>query len=147
MQITTYDVTRKCDGSGPTAAQGWCSFYDGATSGRAGQSVELAAALCRIPGQGTGKLDFASGMQLDFAVGRDTYPASWKWSSGHHFSSTSPTVTVPEGKCARWHVTWTVTDDKGRPLAPGDYYLDARPATTGSTTVETQASETFTVSG
>jgi hypothetical protein len=146
--ITSYDATRKCDGTGPTAAQGWCSYYDGALSGRGGTAVELGSAVCRLPGQGTGTLYFDSGQQAEFDVGVDTYPASWTWSRGHHFRASGSTLTVAAGSCVRWHVSWDVVDDAGKPLAPGSYYLDARPyATAGSAYVTTVSGEKFTVTG
>ena len=125
---TAYDPTKGCTGDGPVAAQGWCDYYDGPASGKAGQPVELAAVVCRLPGQDTHTLQVDSGEQADFSIStQDRNDALWTWSDGHRFSRYGTTFDVAAGSCLRWHVTWKVTDRAGRPLAPGLYHLMARP--------------------
>src|SRR5206468_1165535 len=68
-RMTAYDPARPCNGSGPSPATGWCSYYVGATAGRVGQSVVLATNVCRLPGQGAGVLQSTTGQQADFSVG------------------------------------------------------------------------------
>lgn len=123
-----------CDGSGPTPAQGWCSYYDGALEGRPGQTVTLATAVCRITGQGPGTLTADSGEHAVFAVGRQGGRPSWSWSTGRRFSSQGTTFTVEPGTCVRWFVSWDLTDDRGDGLPPGDYYLEALPQVTAKAT-------------
>jgi hypothetical protein len=123
--VTAYDPTRGCTGDGPVVAQGWCSYYDGAMSGHAGIPVELAATVCRLPGQGAHTLEVDTGEQAEF--GASTQDSTvWTWSRGHHFSSYGTTFNLQAGTCLRWHVSWKVVDDSGRPLAPGVYSLMAR---------------------
>jgi hypothetical protein len=126
-RMVRYDATRGCNGTGPTAASGWCSYYDGATSGTAGQVVELATAVCRLPSAGSGTLVADDGRQADFDVGVDAYPASWTWSHAERFARGTTSVAVAAGSCVEWYVTWNVADDAGRPLHAGTYYLDATP--------------------
>jgi hypothetical protein len=122
-----YDPSHGCNAAGPTVASGWCSYYDGALSGRSGQRVELAEALCRLPGQGAGRLQTDNGQQAEFTVtNQDSYLA-WQWSRGHRFSKARTSLDVAAGTCLRWHVTWNVVDVAGRPLPAGAYNLDARP--------------------
>jgi hypothetical protein len=145
-RMTAYDPTRACDGSGPTAATGWCSYYVGATSGTAGRSVRLATAVCRLPGQATGVL-VGNGKQADFDSGVGAYPSSWRWSHGRTFARGRTSISVPAGSCVEWYVTWQVVDNAGRPLSPGSYYLDATPLMTppGSTSAAAYNPTTFTV--
>lgn len=126
-RTTQYDPTQACAGTGPTVAQGWCSYYDGATSGKAGQSVTLSTAVCRLPGQGTGTLSSRTGRQADFAVGKNTYRPVWRWSHGRYFTQAPTSIRVPAGTCVEWYVSWRVVDNAGRRLAPGSYYLAAAP--------------------
>jgi hypothetical protein len=124
---TAYDATRGCNGTGPTATNGWCSYYDGDTTAKSGTSATIATAVCRLPGQPTATLTFANGQQADFDLGPKTYPAVWTWSKGRRFAASSPPITLAAGRCVRWFVTWGVQDDHGTPLPPGSYYLDASP--------------------
>lgn len=145
-QDVAFDATKGCNGAGPTPANGWCSYYDGATTARSGTNAVLATSVCRMPGQPTGTLVFGDGRQADFAVGPQSYPAVWTWSKGRRFATTSSTITVAPGRCVRWLVTWGVRDDGGAPLAPGSYYVDARPHEVQSGTyVTTDNPVTFTV--
>ena len=147
--ITAYDQTRTCNGDGPTPAQGWCSYYDGSTSGAAGSPVELAASVCRISGQGVGSLSVDSGQQAEFHVEDSRRSSEWTWSSGHRFSAQGTQITVAAGTCVRWSVGWNVTDQQGRPLAPGTYQLTARPyvVVSGGNSVASYTNPlTFTVS-
>jgi hypothetical protein len=146
--VIPYDASRGCGANGPTVVMGWCSYYDGATTGTAGQQVELAEALCRVPGQGTGTLESDNGQQADFSVfTKDNY-SKWTWSKGHHFSKQRTTIQVPAGSCVRWAVVWSVRDDSGRPLARGAYQLSAASwmGPPGDTVVDANAQfVTFTV--
>ena len=147
-RMTRYDPSRPCAGNGPNATTGWCSYYDGATSGSAGQSVTLATAVCRLPGQGTGVLTSSNGRQADFAVGKNAYPSVWTWSHGRRFTKTSTSISVPTGTCVEWFVSWRVVNNAGEPLTAGRYYLDASPdmwSATGSASAGTQNPITFTV--
>ena len=143
---TAYDATRNCDGDGPTPATGWCSYYDGATSGRPGQRVELAASICRLPGHATGRLTSDTGEQAGFAVSRGG-AVRWRWGDGHTFRNASSTIVVTSGTCVRWHVSWTVTDRAGQPLPAGSYSLTARPyvADGNTTVIGNLGNVTFTV--
>lgn len=125
--VTSYDATRGCVGDGPAPGQGWCSYYDGATAGRSGQQVELAASICRVTGQGDGELTASSGEQADFYIASNGLEA-WSWSHGRQFATAGTTLKVAAGTCVRWHVTWDVVDNAGQPLAPGSYDFTARPA-------------------
>lgn len=111
-----------CDGSGPTPAQGWCSYYDGALRGAAGEQVVLATNVCRLPGQAAGRLTTPDGQHARFHVG-----GRWNWHTGRRFSTQGTTFEVQPGQCVRWFVSWNVTNDEGDPLPPGDYYLEALP--------------------
>ncbi|MDT7550840.1 MAG: Intracellular proteinase inhibitor [Actinomycetota bacterium] len=146
--VVPYDASRGCGANGPTVVMGWCSYYDGATTGTAGQRVDLAEALCRVPGQGTGTLESDNGQQADFSVfTKDNY-SMWTWSKGHRFSKQRTTIQVPAGSCVRWAVVWSVRDDAGRPLARGAYQLDAASSMgpPGDTVVDANAQfVTFTV--
>lgn len=126
-RVVSYDPSRGCNGSGPTAANGWCSYYDGVTSGTSGRTVELATAVCRLPSAGAGTLVSDDGREADFDVGVARYPASWTWSHGYRFVPGSRSLTVAAGSCIEWYVSWNVVDDAGHPLRPGTYYLDATP--------------------
>ena len=148
--VTDYDASRRCDGDGPTPAQGWCSYYDGALSGKGGSAVELAAAVCRITGQGSGTYTVDSGEQASFSAYDAAGYQQWLWSKGHHFSPASSEIVVPAGKCIRWAVAWDVTNQAGHPLSPGTYELFARPQghASGDTYVTSNAGTlTFTVNG
>jgi hypothetical protein len=125
--ISSYDASRGCTGAGPLATDGWCGYYDGAVTGHAGQRVELAETLCRLPGRGAGALLSDTGQQAEFsATSKEAYTV-WRWSTGHRFSKRGTSITVPEGSCVRWHVSWKVVDNAGRPLPPGPYDLGAKP--------------------
>lgn len=126
-RTTRYDPTQPCDGSGPTVAQGWCSYYTGATAGAAGKTVTLATAVCRLPGQGGATLTSPTGRQADFAVGKQSYPPVWRWGHGRRFDQSASSIRVAAGTCVEWYVTWQVVDNAGNPLTPGRYYLDAFP--------------------
>ena len=126
-RTTAYHPTQPCTGSGPTAAQGWCSYYSGATAGSAGQTVTLATSMCRLPGQGAGTLVSRTGRQADFAVGKQAYPPVWRWSHGRSFTQSTTSIRLAAGTCVEWFVSWRVVDNTGKPLAPGTYYLDAAP--------------------
>jgi hypothetical protein len=136
----TYDPTMGCTGDGPVAAQGWCNYYDGALTGRSGQPVELAAVVCRLPGQDPYPLQVVSGLEAEFCVSPldDTTPF-WTWSRGHRFSDYGTTFSLSAGSCLRWHVTWSGTDAAGRPLAPGTYHLMARPYAHQAGSIQAQA--------
>jgi hypothetical protein len=137
---TAYDATKGCTGDGPVAAQGWCSYYDGAVSGKTGQPVELAAVVCRLPGQAPHPLQVESGLQADFSLSPvDEGTALWTWSRGHRFSSYGTTFSLTAGGCLRWYVTWKVVDDAGRPLLPGLYHLMARPYAHEAGSIQAQA--------
>jgi hypothetical protein len=147
-EVIPYDASRGCGANGPTVVMGWCSYYDGATTGTAGQRVGLAEALCRVPGQGTGTLESDNGQQAEFSVfTKDNY-SKWTWSKRHHFSKQRTMIQVPAGSCVRWAVVWGVRDDAGRPLAPGAYQLGAASwmGPPGDTVVDANAQfVTFTV--
>ncbi|MDX6274397.1 MAG: Intracellular proteinase inhibitor [Frankiales bacterium] len=146
--VTNYDASRKCDGDGPTPAQGWCSYYDGALSGKGGSTVQLAAAVCRITGQVSGTYSIDSGDQAEFSAYDAAGNQQWLWSKGHHFSTAGSELVVPAGKCIRWAVSWDVSNQAGHPLSPGTYELFARPQgeVSGGTSVTSNAGTlTFTV--
>jgi hypothetical protein len=127
--MTAFDPSRGCSGWGSNAAEGWCGYYDGATSGPAGKRVELAETVCRLPNRGTGTLLSDTGQQAEFSVHSQDAYTMWTWSTGHRFSKRGTSITVPAGSCVRWHVSWTVVDGKGRPLAAGAYNLSPKPWT------------------
>ena len=126
--MTSYDASRACNGTGPTPALGWCSYYTGANSGRAGQSVLIATDVCRLPGQSAAQLISDNGQQAEFSVGMKAEPDVWTWSHGRKFTSSGTSITVPPGECVEWFVTWQVVDDSGRPLPAGTYDLNATPS-------------------
>lgn len=126
-RTTRFDPTQPCDGSGPTVAQGWCSYYTGATAGTAGTTVTLSTAVCRLPGQGAASLVSRTGREADFAVGKQAYSPVWRWGHDRTFEQSSSTIRVAPGTCVEWYVAWRVVDNAGDPLAPGRYYLDASP--------------------
>jgi hypothetical protein len=136
--VTAYDPSRGCTGDGPVAAQGWCDYYDGPTSGQSGHPVELAATVCRLPGQDAHTLQVETGEQAQFSAATQESP-QWTWSKGHHFSTYGTTFNVAAGSCLRWHVSWNVVDDAGRPLAPGVYSLVARPLAHQAGSIQAQA--------
>jgi hypothetical protein len=137
-RVTAYDPTRGCIGDGPVAFQGWCNYYDGPTSGPSGHPVELAATVCRLPGQEAHTLQVDTGEQAQF--GASTQDSTvWSWSKGHHFSPYGTTFNVAPGSCLRWHVRWNVVDDAGRPLPPGMYNLIARPLAREVGSIQAQA--------
>jgi hypothetical protein len=123
--VTSYDPSQPCGLDGPLPAQGWCSYYDGARTGHGGEPVELAATVCRLPGQAAHTLQADSGQHAEFMVG-DRREPQWTWAKRHRFSSYGESWNVEPGTCLRWHITWTVVDDTGRPLTPGAYDLIAR---------------------
>jgi hypothetical protein len=123
--VTAYDPSHGCSTDGPFVGLGWCDYYDGARTGHGGEPVELAATVCRLPGQDAHTLQADTGQQAEFTVGDRRTPA-WTWAKGHRFSQYGTTFNVEPGSCLRWHVTWNVVDDAGRPLAPGVYDLVAR---------------------
>jgi hypothetical protein len=127
--MTAYDPSRGCNGTGSNAAEGWCGYYDGATSGPAGKRVELAETVCRLPNRGTGTLLSDTGQQAEFSVhGKDAY-TKWTWSTGHRFSKRGTSITVPAGSCVRWSVSWNVVDAKGKARPAGAYDVSPKPWT------------------
>lgn len=137
-----YDPSLTCDGSGPTAAQGWCSSYTGARKARVGESVVLSTQVCRMPGRGTGELFTDDGQHAKFVVG-----GRWRWSHGRRFAPTATTITVPAGECVRWEVAWDLRNNSGQPLAAGSYDLEALPRVgTGPNSAYVDNTETFTIS-
>jgi hypothetical protein len=142
-------AARACDGYGPSPAQGWCSYYDGDVEAESGGQAVLAAAVCRLAGQGPGRLTTSSGEQAAFAVGEDAQPARWTWRHGRRFSPRGTTLTVPPGECVRWFVTWDLRGNDGQALPPGDYYLEAQPlVSAGATTsASMDATQRFRITG
>ena len=147
-RMTKFDATQGCTGGGPSPTLGWCSYYDGATSGKAGRTVTLATAVCRLPGQGVATLTSRTGRQAHFDVGRPTYPPSWNWAHGRTFAQTKTSIDVAPGTCVEWYVSWRIVDNAGQLLKPGKYYLDAwttmRPASAPAY-AGTERPPTFTV--
>ena len=149
-RTTSYDASKSCNGTGPTPATGWCSYYNGATAGRAGHSVVLATDVCRLPGQAAAVLTSDDGQQADFsAFANRAYPSQWTWSHGRKFASAGTSITVAPGSCVEWFVSWRVVDDKGRPLAAGTYGLAATPLSSpkGNASASVQNNAYFTVTG
>ncbi|MDT7569829.1 MAG: Intracellular proteinase inhibitor [Actinomycetota bacterium] len=125
--MTAYKASSGCSGTWSNAAEGWCGYYDGSISGPAGTRVELAETLCRLPGRGKGTLLSDDGQQAEFAVIDQNAYEKWKWSTGHRFARRGTSITVPDGSCVRWFVSWNVVDAHGRPLPRGAYNLSAKP--------------------
>jgi hypothetical protein len=146
-RMTSYDASRACNGTGPTPALGWCSYYTGATSGSAGQSVLIATDVCRLPGQSSAQLTSDNGQQAEFSVGPSAYPSLWTWSHGRRFTSTGTSITVAPGECVEWFVTWRVVEDDGRPMPAGTYDLITDPLSTptGDNGAYVTARQKFTV--
>lgn len=125
--FTDYEVGQDCDGSGYTAANGWCSAHSGARTARRGSTVELATSLCRLPGQPDGELRAASGQYAEFVVSDDGGGNRWTWSRGKRFTDEARPFTVPAGRCLRLAVSWDLRDDAGRALPVGEYVLTSSP--------------------
>lgn len=125
--VTRYDASRQCDGSGPTAGSGYCSYYDGVRTARAGTRAELAASVCRLPGQLTGTLRAASGEYAHFAAGTVDAGTLWDSAHGRRFGTTSRTWQVQAGTCLRFALVWDLRGNDGTVLPRGSYRLDARP--------------------
>lgn len=128
--FTAYDVGQDCDGSGYTAANGWCSAHSGARGARRGTTVELATSMCRLPGQPDGQLRAASGQYAEFVVTDQAGAGVWTWSRGKRFTEDARTFTVPAGRCLRLAVAWDLRDDRGREVSAGDYVLTSSPLLT-----------------
>ena len=125
--FTDYEVGQDCDGSGYTAANGWCSAHSGARTARRGSTVELATSLCRLPGQPEGVLRAASGQYAEFVVSDEANTYRWTWGRGKRFADEPRTFNVPAGRCLRLAVSWDLRDDRGRALPVGDYVLTSSP--------------------
>lgn len=124
---TSYDPTRQCSGSGPSAANGYCSYYDGDRSAARGSKAVLATSVCRLPGQGTGTLTTGSGRYAEFTVSTNATGSLWDYSHGRRFGTQSRDFIVAESTCLRFAVIWGLNSDDGRPLAQGMYDLTAFP--------------------
>lgn len=145
--FTAYEVGQDCDGSGYTAANGWCSAHSGARTARRGSTDELATSLWRLPGQAVGTLRAETGQYAEFVLTDRDGAVRWTWSRGKRFAEEPRAFTVPAGRCLRLAVTWDVRDDRGRTLPAGDYVLTSSPrlATPGGF-VREQKPTAFTVS-
>ena len=147
-RVVKFDPTKGCGGTGPAAANGWCSYYAGSKAGHGGQAVTLATDVCRLPGQSIGTLVSSHGRQADFDAGKQTFRPLWRWSRGRTFSQPKTSVRVAPGTCVEWYVSWRVVDNAGQPLKRGSYYLDATPLVwdpTAPATAGTQNPIAFTV--
>ncbi|HVE74577.1 MAG TPA: BsuPI-related putative proteinase inhibitor [Mycobacteriales bacterium] len=126
--LTTYDPSRPCASfTDRTDTAGYCIYYDGQLKAAAGSVAHLAAAICRLPGQGPGSLRSANGQYAEFRISVNGEDYVWSWGKGRRFARESRTFTLAEGRCLRFAVTWDLTGDDGRALPAGDYWLDARP--------------------
>lgn len=145
--VTTYDVSRRCDGSGPTATSGWCSYYDGDLTAARGTTAELAGAVCRMTGRGTGTLKADDGEYASFYAATRDAGVLWEWRHGRTFTPDANSWDVAEGTCLRFAVTWDLRGNNGLPLPPGSYDADARPYVfdTGAVTTRTDSGITFTI--
>lgn len=115
--------TSRCEpDAGPAAATGWCFYYDGPATVRAGDTHPYRMNVCRLPGRGTGTLTYDGEQQVDFAVG-DSTREEWRWSGGYVFGTDQTEVTVNESRCSRWTVTWDGTDAYGEHVRAGEYTM------------------------
>jgi hypothetical protein len=116
-------VASRCepDGAAP-AATGWCFYYDGPASVRAGDAHPYRINVCRLPGRGARTLRYDGEQQVDFVVGNNTRD-EWRWSGGYDFGTDPTEVTVNESRCSRWTVTWDGTDAYGEHVRPGEYTM------------------------
>lgn len=115
--------TSRCEtDTGPAAAGGWCMYYDGPESVRAGDVHPYRMHVCRHLGRGTGTLRYEGEQQVDFTVeggGR----TEWRWSGGYAFGKDPTQVEVGEGRCARWTVAWNGADAYGEHVRAGEYRM------------------------
>ncbi len=125
--VTSYDDSRACDGSGPTAANGWCSYYDGERQAARGTEAVLAAAVCRRPGQGPGTLRADDGEYAGFFAATRSDGVVWSWAHGKRFETEPHAFAVAEGRCLRFAVVWDLSGNDGQALPAGSYNADARP--------------------
>ncbi|MDQ1712711.1 MAG: hypothetical protein QOE45_2161 [Frankiaceae bacterium] len=125
---TTYAVGDVCnDQASGRTAKGWCLRYVGALSGRSGRPATLAVELCRLPGFPTGTASFPTTQEAELTISRGSPRVEvWRWSRGTSPARTRHGLAVGSGTCLRWTVVWSVSDDAGRPLAAGQYTLDAQ---------------------
>lgn len=105
----------------------WCWRYTGSTTLVAGTKTSLPFEVCRAANTLPGHLEQQHfGEQTSWLKARvlpagDETDPNWYWYgvSGPN----APEITVQAGDCLRWTVPWTVSDEYGTPLPPGEYEM------------------------
>jgi hypothetical protein len=80
----------------------------------------LTFTVCRSMAKNAAPLTFATAQEVDFQIATAKGSKKlWTWSTGHRFRSSKHTLQVDTGRCFDWQTTWTWTDDRGKPVPPG----------------------------
>jgi hypothetical protein len=106
-------------------ATGWCLWFDEPGYVKTGGDAAFVIMACRYQGTGAKTLKYFTDQQIDFEIDSDSNGSHqvWKWSHGYTFPKHETTVTVGDGRCARWTVHWNTTGNDGVRLKPGQYWL------------------------
>jgi hypothetical protein len=93
-------------------------------SGVTGQPVDLAAALCRLPGLGAARASFPTTAEAGFVlVAGQGGGTLWDHARQHPGRPARHERQVQAGDCLSWTTTWFNRDNKGNAIAPGAYEL------------------------
>lgn len=102
---------------------GWCiDPVDGGTMQSAFEH-DFVAYACRVRGSGDGRIELYTREELAFEVSDESGKDVFTYRGDYMGKRTGPTVTVRDGRCAKWVLTWDVRANDGRPLAPATYGL------------------------
>ncbi|MGE5571610.1 MAG: BsuPI-related putative proteinase inhibitor, partial [Bacteroidota bacterium] len=71
------------------------------------------------------KLEFSSGLQVDFVVTTEAGAEVWRWSAGKAAIMMLTQREIAPGELAVHSVVWDGTDSSGNPVPPGEYCVHA----------------------
>jgi hypothetical protein len=89
---------------------------------QAGETVEVAVAATnkvRSPID----LQFSSGQSFDVKITDNDGKDVWQWSHEKVFSMAIRKIKLPPGKSLNFRLAWKQTDNHGRPVKNGIYYI------------------------
>ncbi len=88
-----------------------------------GEPVQMELVV-RNPASGPVTLQFPSSQRYDFLVLREDGRLVWRWSHDKVFAQVLGSLTLDPGEERRYRERWDQTDNEGRPVSPGRYWVE-----------------------